>query len=70
MPAGPQTCTAWKQTKRFAVRRSFFGKVVLQVEEEQQYGQANYNGGIKNPSTRTRWRDAKLGDWIEYGFRN
>ena len=70
MPQTPLISTNWKQTKKFAVRQGLLGHVILQVEETRQVGRADYNGGMENPYIETRWRDAKLGDWIEYGFTN
>lgn len=67
---GPMTIYGrWEQTKVFAVRRGFFGHVILQVEEKRKYGKS-YGEGIVGDNYEYRWRDAKLGDWIEYGFRN
>jgi len=67
MPTNPIISTRWKQTKNFAYRESFLGRIILQVEEECYIGEADFNEhGIR----QIRWRDARLGDWIEYGVRD
>ena len=67
MPPMPTIHSAWKQTKEFAVRQSLTGKVILQVEERRQYGKC-YGEGIIGDNWEYRWRDAKLGDYIDYRF--
>lgn len=62
MSAGPLIATAWSPTGRRRFRASWFGKVVLQIEEERRIGTAS---PYREPEgEQARWRDAKISDLL------
>lgn len=62
MSAGPLISTAWRPTGRRRFRAGWFGKVVLQIEEERRIGTASPYREPKG--MQSRWRDARISDLL------
>lgn len=66
MNDGKIVTTAWRPSGRRRFRRSWFGKVILQVEEVRYWGCADprtrLEPGLRGVSTSYRWRDARADD--------
>ena len=62
MPSSPMIVSAWRLLGSSRVRRSWTGKVVLQVLEGRRRGYMHPSGARFDESVEKRWRDASIYD--------
>lgn len=65
---GPRIATPWRSGGSIRWRKSFFGKLILQVDEFRLVGHAN-GLNLDYKRKETRWRDAKAEDVPTIYFR-
>lgn len=57
---GPLLASKWKPTGNTGHRIGWFGKIILQIEEERETGHDS-----DNAATALRWRDATAADFVD-----
>jgi hypothetical protein len=63
MPMGsPKIASAWRLMGKTRVRRGWFGRIVIQVQEGRRHGYAQPRGPEYDEWIETRWRDATIYD--------